>query len=379
LKTKTVTKVRLLILVVIVVFITYETYMHQVKGGGPDGSPSIHALCPYGGLESLYTIFTSGSFIDKIYSGTLVLFVVSIITALIFKRGFCGWLCPLGGLQEFLARIGKKIMGRQLVMPVKLDKVLRYLKYGVLVLTAYLAWKTASMWVSPYDPWAAYGHLGEGIPSVWKEFSVGFILLIITFVGSFFYDRFFCKYLCPMGGFLGLVAKISPFKIKRDAEVCIDCNLCTVLCSMNIDVAKVDTVTSDECINCQECVAVCPKEGALVNTYSFMKTKKRSIKPLYIGLAILVVYFGGIGISELSGSYNLLPEPFTEETVITDVDTLKGYMTISEISAAMKINLEDVYKRMNIPENIPANTAMKELSELIPGFDFHDAREALKD
>jgi polyferredoxin len=214
-KSKILTKTRLLILAVIVVFISDEAYMHQVKGGGPDGSPSIHALCPYGGLESLYTVFTSGTFIDKIYSGTLVLFLVSVITALFFRRGFCGWICPLGGLQEFIARLGRKIMGRQLVMPIKVDKILRYLKYVVLVVTAVFAWKTATMWMSPYDPWAAYGHLGEGLPAVWKEFSIGFIILIVTFIGSFFYDRFFCKYLCPMGGFLGLISKLSPFKSKE--------------------------------------------------------------------------------------------------------------------------------------------------------------------
>jgi polyferredoxin len=268
-------------------------------------------------------------------------------------------------------------MGKQLIMPAKIDKGLRYLKYVVLALTAIMAWVTASMWFSPYDPWAAYGHLGEGLASVWKEFPIGFIVLLITFIGAFLYDRFFCKYLCPMGGFLGLVAKISPSRIQRNADVCINCNLCTKVCSMNIDVAKVETVTSSECINCQECTSICPKEGALVNRIT--PKFKMNIKPMHIGIAVLVLYFGGIGIAKLAGAYTLLPGSVTEETVITDVEELKGYMTLSEISTTMNIPLEDVYRKMQIPAEVPANTPVKELSQYIPDFEFHVAREALKD
>ena len=376
-KTKRLSTIRILILLVFIIFITFQAYMHQAKGGGPEGAPSIHALCPYGGLESLYSIFTTGSNIDKIYAGTIALFIISVITAIIFRRGFCGWICPLGGMQEILGRLGRKIMGKQLVIPLNIDKYLRYLKYLILLLTAVMAWLTASMWMAPFDPWSAYGHLGEGLTAVWKESPVGLIILFLTFIGSFFYDRFFCKYLCPMGGFLAIVSKISPFKIRRDKDVCINCNLCTESCSMNIDVAKVSTVSSVECINCQECTEVCPKEGALFNSFSF--NKKAFLPPVLVGLLILFLYLGGIGLAKATGEYTVLPEPITEKTVITNVDTLKGYMTLSEISSAMKIPLSEVYARMQIPEDIPNDIPVKELSGYLPDFDFHDARQALSD
>jgi len=376
-KMKRVNLFRSVILAAFVLFITFEAYMHQVKGGGPEGSPSIHALCPYGGLESLYTLFTDGSLIDKIYGGTIVLFVLSVITALLFRRAFCGWICPLGGIQEFLGRLGRKIMGRQLIVPEKADRYLRYLKYPVLLFTVYFSWKTASMWVSPYDPWAAYGHLGEGLASVWNEFTIGFIILIITFAGSFLYDRFFCKYLCPMGAFLGVLSRVSPFRITRDKNLCIDCNLCTKACPMNISVAKLDTVGSAECINCQECTAVCPKDGALTNRYSFHKGLL--VKPAMLGFLALAVYFGGIGVARISGQYNLLPGPITSDTPRGDVDSLKGYMSLREISIVMQMPLEDVFKKMGIPENISPDTPVKDLAQSIPGFEFHTAREALAD
>ena len=372
---RTFSKIRLSILGGFLLFATYEAVMHQLRGGASDGTPSIHALCAFGALESLFSLFTAGTLIQKIYSGTFVLLIVTVITALLFRRGFCGWICPFGGLQELMGRLGKKVLGKQLKMPVKADGILRYLKYVILGLTIVMAWITASIWMFPYDPWAAYGHLGEGLQAVWAEFAAGLIILVVTLAGSFFYDRFFCKYLCPLGGFLSLVAKISPFKIKRDSQVCTDCGLCTKACPVNIQVAALETVTSGECLNCQKCTAACPTEGALTSSLSFRS--KRTMKPLTVGALLLLLYFGGIGLAKVTGKYQLLPAPVTAETVITDTESLRGYMTLQDISFAMKISPDEVYRRMGIPGDVPADTAAKDLGEYIPGFDFHSARDSL--
>jgi NapH/MauN family ferredoxin-type protein len=373
---KPVSWVRRAILIFFILFITFEAYLHQVKGGGPEGSPSIHALCPFGGLESLLTFLTTGNLLDKIYIGTLALFVVSVILAIVLRRSFCGWICPLGGLQEFFGLAGKKIVRKKFSIPAAADRYLRFLKYIVLLLILVMSWRTASLWFAPYDPWAAYGHISEGLPAVWKEFTVGFIILIISFVGSFFYDRFFCKYLCPMGACLGLVSLISPFRIKREESVCINCNRCTKICPVNIEVSKIRSVTSPECINCQECIGVCPKEGALVNEYTFAKGKK--IKPLFTGIAALVIFFSGIGIASLTGNYNLLPPELSAAEGALDVDSLKGYMTLQEISNGIAMPLDEVYRRLGIPESVPSDIKVKDLSQYIDGFDFHEAQDKLK-
>jgi polyferredoxin len=375
-KKKPVTVVRRALLLFFILFITFEAYLHQVKGGGPEGSPSIHALCPFGGLESLLTFLTTGKLLDKIYIGTLALFVVSVILAVILRRSFCGWICPLGGLQEFFGLAGKKILRKKLSIPTAIDKYLRFLKYIVLLLIIILSWRTASLWFAPYDPWAAYGHLSEGIPSVWKEFTVGFIILILSLIGSFFYDRFFCKYLCPMGACLGLVSLISPFRIKREESVCINCNQCTKICPVHINVSKIRTVTTPECINCQQCTEACPKEGALINEYSFAKGRK--IKPLIIGLGTLIIFFSGIGIASLTGNYNLLPPEISETAGTLEADSLKGYMTLQDISIGIGMPLEDVYRRLGIPESVPPDTRAKDLSQYIEGFEFHEAQKKLK-
>jgi len=248
---KVVMYLRWSLLALFTVLITVSAYLHIANGGGK--SPSIHALCPFGGLESLYQIFTTGSFVSKIFAGTMILFVITLVVAILFRRSFCGLICPFGAIQEFFGKIGQKIFKKKFIMPSQIDKPLRYLKYIILLVTVFYAWKTAGLWMSPYDPWSAYAHMSEGLESIWEESAVGLIILLVTILGSLLYDRFFCKYLCPMGALYGIVGKISPFKVVRDENDCISCGKCSKVCPMNIDVQNAKEVKSAECINCQTC------------------------------------------------------------------------------------------------------------------------------
>ncbi len=350
------------LLALFTILITIAAYLHQVNGGGK--SPSIHALCPFGGLESLYQLFAAGSFISKIFAGTMILFGITIFIAIIFRRSFCGLICPFGAIQEFWGKIGQKIFKRKFIVPSKIDKPLRYLKYIVLVVTVFYAWKTAGLWMSPYDPWSAYAHLPEGLASVWSESAVGLIILVITLVGSLLHDRFFCKYLCPMGALYGIIGKISPFKVVRNENACISCGKCNKVCPMNIDVQHVKEVKSAECINCQTCVLNCPKAGALDS-----KEGKKAVKPIIVITLVLVMFFGSIFAFQAAGVYRLLPEQVKAGESIA-FDEIKGYMTIKEAAEATKTELKEFYKKFKIPENVPDGTKMKEISKIVSGYEF---------
>lgn len=156
-KNKTVKIIRWVLLAIFLVWITVVAYMHQALGGGI--APSIHAICPFGGLESLYTFFGSGTFISKIFSGTLILFAITLVLAIVFRRSFCGLICPFGAMQEFFHKLGKKIFKKRFELPKYIDKPLRFFKYIVLIITVVFAWVTAGLWMAPYDPWSAYAHL----------------------------------------------------------------------------------------------------------------------------------------------------------------------------------------------------------------------------
>ena len=360
---------RIVFLIGLLVYITYESLMHQILGGGK--APSIHALCPFGALESLYTLLFMGTFIQKIYSGTVVLLVLTVILAILFRRSFCGLLCPFGALQELFAGIGRKLFKKRFIIPMQIDRPLRYLKYVLLLLTVIMAWIYGTLWMSPYDPYSAYSHLYDISGSIEEEplAIIGFILLLFTILGSFLYDRFFCKYLCPVGAFYGIIGKISPTRVERNDSLCTHCKICNKACPVNIDVEKAVKVTNAECINCNECVLACPRKGALE-----VKTAGKKLHPAAVFALVIGLFFGTILVAQATGNYEIIPSAIKEGEIITIAD-IKGYYTIEDSAIATGLSLQELYEKLGIPENVPKNTQMKNISNVAEGYDFDAAKE----
>ncbi|PHJ38717.1 4Fe-4S ferredoxin [Desulforamulus profundi] len=359
---------RLLTLLGLLAFVTYASYMHQLLGGRK--APSIHALCPFGALESLYTLLFMGSFIKKIYLGTFVLLILTVVLAILFRRSFCGLLCPFGSLQEAFSLLGRKIFKKRFIVPQKIDKPLRYLKYVILLLTVAMAWYYGKLWMAPYDPYSAYSHIWTVSESIKEDphAIVGFILLAVTLLGSFLYDRFFCKYLCPVGAFYGIIGKISPTRVERNDNLCIHCKACNKACPVNIDIAKAVKVTSAECINCNECVLACSKTGALE-----VKTARKAFHPIAMLLIVVGLFFSTILIAQATGNFQTIPSALKEGQIVP-ISEVKGYYTIEETAIATGFSLKEVYEKLGIPENVSKNTKMKEISNEVPGYNFDEAK-----
>ena len=138
-----------------------------------------------------------------------------------------------------------------------LDKYLRFMKYGVLVWAVTGAAIYGVMVFRDYDPWSALINIAE-----WT-FTPGLVVLGLTLVGSLFVERPWCRYACPLGAASGLLGKLSPIYIKREAEACTSCKICTKACPMGLQVHTATVITSVDCISCLECVGECPREGAM--------------------------------------------------------------------------------------------------------------------
>lgn len=360
---------RLLILFLILALVTYGSYMHQIFGGAK--AASIHALCPFGALESLYALIFLGTFIQKIFLGTFVLFGITVILAIVFRRSFCGLLCPFGALQELFAKIGQKILKKRMEVPKAIDVPLRYLKYLILPLTFFMAWYYSTLWMSTFDPYSAYAHITDVGGAIAEDplAIIGFILLGVTLIGSFIYDRFFCKYLCPAGAFYAIIGKISPTNIERNNHLCIHCGACTKSCPMNIDVAKGFKIKSAECINCNECVNVCPKKGALD-----VKVAGKIISPLVILLLVVGLFFGTIFLAQLTGNFQLKTSELKVGEILS-ISDLKGSLTIEESAQQTGFSLDEIYQKLGIPISVPKETMLKDVYTLVPGYNFHDAKE----
>ena len=351
---------RNLILAIILISTVILNFLHLYGG---NQYPSVHALCPAGGLENFWAFIGGRSNISKIFSGTMTLFFFTLVFALFFGRGFCGNFCPFGALFEFIAKIKKK----KIEISPQIDKYLRYLKYLVLILITFMAWKTATLWISPFDPYAAFAHLGSG-SEILTEMPIALIFLLLILIASIFINRFFCRYLCPAGALYALISKISFLKIKRSP--CLDCKACSRTCPMGINVKNLEEIKGGECIACGQCINTCPDSNKYLGFYLFGK----KIKTLSFVLITVLLFFFSLFIFNSTGLLRLsIPN-------IEKIEETKDYIKFADLKGSMSIelgaqytgaSLPEFYKLMKIPKSVPKETLLKEVSEIILGYDFH--------
>ena len=243
---------------VLIALIAVNHNLAENGGGIPlIANASLHAVCPFGGVVTLYQFATVGTFVQKIHQSSFVLMIIVFLTALLFGPVFCGWVCPLGTIQEAVSRFGRKYFRRRFnhFVPVKLDGVLRYLRYGVLAWVLYMTAVTGKLIFQEYDPYYALFNFWSSEVSL-----LGLGILGVTLAGSFFIERPWCKYACPYGAVLGVFNLFRVFTIRRTPGTCKMDTACDIACPMNIIVSEKIIVRDHQCISCLECTseARCP-------------------------------------------------------------------------------------------------------------------------
>jgi polyferredoxin len=218
---------------------------------------SLHAVCPFGGVETLYQYLFVGTLVKKVHEASLVLMWIVFGLAILFGPVFCGWICPLGSIQEWVSKIGKRLFPRRFnrFIPASIDRYLRYARYLMLAWVLYMTARSGQLAFEAVDPYFALFNFWS------SEVAIGgLVILIVTLAGSLFVERPWCKFACPYGAVLGITNLFRAFKIKRVASTCIDCKKCTRNCPMNINVSQAGAVLNHQCITCLECTseAACP-------------------------------------------------------------------------------------------------------------------------
>jgi ferredoxin len=336
---------RLVVLLAVLAVLTAFGIAHQVSDGiRPAG---VDALCPFGGVESLITVLSAGKFLERVALSSFVLLAATVITALLFRRSFCGNLCPLGTLQELSARLGKKIFGKRYIVPAGIDRPARYLKYVILVVVVVFSAVLGDLVFRPYDPWVVWQHLTS--VELFSEFLYGLVILVLTLGASLLYDRVFCKYLCPLGAFVAVTGQAGYFRIKRNAETCIDCGACDRVCPVNLPVATSMEIKSAECLNCNLCVDACPVQ----NTLTIEGKKKGRISSRLVLAATVGIFAVTVLVASFAGGTEWTIKGIEERAMAAGVFNpaeIKGSDLFSDVARLSAIPKEAFIEKFKLSE-----------------------------
>ena len=257
--------------------------------------------------------------------GISLLGLLTIAVTLVFGRVFCGWFCPFGTLHNAVA----SLRGQFRRVAPRVEAFSRWQRAKYFILIALLVMTSAgAQWIGVLDPFSllyrsvsltilpaldvgmsavANGvyltdpHLGslhlrdltEPVYQWWREevtatelrvFSgtgVVFLVFVTALILNLVRNRFWCRYLCPLGGMLGLLAVRPLLRLTSDPEACNSCLKCTLSCPAAAQPEKPDEWLATECFGCWNCVGSCNNAGL---DFQWMPpTRKNSVGSVDIG------------------------------------------------------------------------------------------------
>jgi len=148
------------------------------------------------------------------------------------------------------------------------DRILRYLRFVLLVLVVYDTATTAKLVFQQVDPYYALFNFWTGEVAL-----ASYLVLAATLLLSLVVERPWCRYACPYGALLGLANRIRLLKLRRNEATCTHCGACDRACPSRIPVSKRTTVNDLSCIGCMKCTSeeACPIKDTVVVEPFFTK------------------------------------------------------------------------------------------------------------
>lgn len=282
-------------------FIKGEIYTGNLKAVCVPGlncysCPGAVGACPLGSLQN--ALASSGKRAPHYVLGILLLF------GIILGRTICGYLCPIGLLQELLHKIPTPKIKKS-----RVTRALSYLKYVILLVfvIAVPLWYGFKDYPLPAfckyicpagtlqgavglllhpDNADKYGMLGA-------LFTNKMLILIAVMLLCVFMYRAFCRFLCPLGAIYGLFARVAIVGVRVEKTNCVQCGKCVHHCRMDIK-----RVGDHECIHCGECIDVCPTKAISLKagkiTLRESEVKKTRGKKRVIGLVLALCLLSAV-------------------------------------------------------------------------------------
>ncbi|HCY84816.1 MAG TPA: FeS-binding protein [Desulfobacteraceae bacterium] len=290
--------------IVVVIGIRFYQFVCLIESGvapGFDRPPGVEAFLPISALVSLKHLLVTGS-INPVHPSGLVLFLIICGTALMARRGFCSWICPVGLISEYLGRIRLFRLRSPFVLPRFMDFPLRSLKYmaaGFFVYQIFFKMPGPAVEAFIYSTYNRFADI-QMLKFFTDMSSTAWVVLVVLAVLSVLFRHFWCRYLCPYGALLGVIGFFSPGRVRRDVLRCSGCGKCSRNCPGQIQVASKTRVDSAECSACLTCVENCPEEKALKFSFS---TASKGLNGATMAVMFILVFGLGITCARWSGNW----------------------------------------------------------------------------
>ena len=169
-----------------------------------------------------------------------LLAVVTVVSTVLWGRVYCGRLCAFGALTQLIDRVVPARL--QVKVPKTLERRASWIKFGVLGGAVGYFLLTGNPLIYPYvEPFWMFGF--HATPALWV--ALGALLLTTVFVRNAY-----CRFLCPVGAALGLLSKLTVFRIKRWSE-CNTCRICEKTCEWGA--IRGPQIVLTECVRCDDC------------------------------------------------------------------------------------------------------------------------------
>jgi polyferredoxin len=250
----------------IAVGIQFFVYILQASGSGAitvQRPPGVEGFLPIGALMG-WKLFVISGIWDATHPAAMVILGFAGLISLVLRKSFCGWFCPVGSLSEWLWKLGRRIFGKNYRLPLWLDYPLRSAKYLLLGFFVWIIFNMSQQAIHIFLQNAYYKVSDVKMLFFFTRMSaLTAAVLLLLVVASLFIRNFWCRYLCPYGALMGLLALLSPTRIQRNAETCIECRRCSRECPYHLPVDVKDRILSPECSGCMVCAQVCPVKDTI--------------------------------------------------------------------------------------------------------------------
>ncbi len=211
-------------------------------------------------------------------------FLVTLVLTFLFGRVYCSSICPLGTLQDLISFGARKNHSKYI-------KAFNAIRYTILATTVLSVVSGSLFLLNLLDPFSNFGRIftnlikpivvgannvvafalhSVGMYSVYpveiKATEITSLLISLLVLGAvlwmaYRHGRLFCNTICPVGALLGLMSKLSFYKIAIDKNACIGCKSCEQVCKGGCIDKRAKTVDFTRCVSCYNCFTVCPTDG----------------------------------------------------------------------------------------------------------------------